>query len=328
MSEKRLAGLDGLRGIAALCVLAYHLMPYVAGVWPGNAYLAVDFFFMLSGYVMSRTYEVRFSAGLSPVAFLWLRWKRLWPTIFIGSLLGLPWFLAVVGVDDIGDMLTIAANLLLIPSFAFNRSYPLDGPVWSIFFELVANVLHALLLRRLTSRALLLLAALMAVILVIPASQLTLGLLGSTRTTFLFGVPRVLMSYTIGIVLWRIWRDRPSIAVPPTLALLGMPVFFGVVALTASKAWFLDFLFVLILCPLMIAGGLRWTGPVKWANASGTLSFPLYAFHAPLLASAALMGLDIAWGVASSLAAAWLFSRLSVPSRRLRLAIPKAASTA
>jgi peptidoglycan/LPS O-acetylase OafA/YrhL len=328
MSEKRLAGVDGLRGIAALCVLAYHLMPYVAGIWPGNAYLAVDFFFMLSGYVMSRTYEVRLSSGLTSAAFLWLRWKRLWPTIFTGSLIGLPWFLAVIGVDGIGDMLVIIANLLLIPTFAFNRSYPLNGPVWSIFFELVANVLHALLLRRMPTRALLLVAALMAVILVIPASQLTLGLIGSTRPTFLFGVPRVLMSYTIGIVLWRLWRDRPSIAVPPTLALLGMPVFFSVVALTGCKAWFLDFLFILILCPLMIAGGLRWTGPVKWASASGALSFPLYAFHAPILASAALLGLDIGWGVALSLASAWLFSNLSKRPWRLPFVIPKATPAA
>lgn len=308
MSEKRLAGLDGLRGIAAISILAFHLMPFLAGDWRGNAYLAVDFFFMLSGYVMARTYEVRLADDLTPLAFMWQRWKRPWPTLFVGSLMGLPWFLSVMGSDH---MLVVMANLLLIPTFVFNWIYPLDGPVWSIFFELFANLIHALLLRRLPIRMLALLTLLMVAILVIPASQLTLGL-GNARHTFPFGFPRVIMSYSIGIILWRIWRDEPSIAISPAFAFLVMPVFFGAAMIADSNAWLSDFLFVLILCPLMIAGALRWTGPSIWACRAGALSFPLYAFHVPILATTSLAGLNIGWGVMLSLTAAWLFSRLSV----------------
>src|SRR3954471_17744990 len=112
MREKRLAGLDGLRGIAAFSILIYHVIPVAAGEWRGNAYLAVDFFFMLSGYVMARTYEARLADGLPPAAFIAARFRRLWPTMFVAGMLGLPGFFIVYGVDQLPCAL---AGLLLVP---------------------------------------------------------------------------------------------------------------------------------------------------------------------------------------------------------------------
>ncbi len=306
-AHRRLAGLDALRGIAALSILAFHLMPYLAGTWRGNAYLAVDFFFMLSGYVMARTYETRLAGELTPVAFMILRWKRLWPAMFVGGLIGLPWFLITIGEDH---LLVALANLLLIPTFALNRLYPLDGPAWSIFFELLANLLHALLLRRLSTPALVLLATGMAVILAIAGSRLTLDV-GGASPTFLLGVPRVLLSYAIGMILWRTWRDRPTLGVSPVFAFLLMPIFFGAATQLDGDSWISGMVFILVGCPLMLAGGLRWTGRSKWAGMAGALSFPLYAFHAPIFATVSLAGIPIGWGIAASLIAAWLFTRLS-----------------
>jgi len=309
MWETRLAGLDGLRGIAALSVLVSHLMPFLTGDFRGNAYLAVDFFFMLSGYVMARTYETRLDGNLAPLTFMWLRFRRLWPTLFLGSLIGLPWFLITIGTDH---MLVVLASLLLIPTFTFNWIYPLDGPAWSIFFELFANLMHALILRRLPTRTLALLAALMAVILIIPASQLTLGV-GNARPTFVFGFPRVIMSYSIGIILWRVWRDKPPIAVPPIFAFLAMPVFFGTAIIANSNTWISGYIFVLVLCPLAIAGGLRVTGSSRWMTTLGAISFPLYAVHAPILYDVELVGLHFGWGAALSLVLAWFVARLTRP---------------
>lgn len=321
MRGERLAGLDGLRGIAALSVLVYHVIPFASGEWRGDAYLAVDFFFMLSGYVMARTYEGRMAEGLSPAAFFALRFRRLWPTMFAAGLLGLPWFFVTYGFDR---SLAALANLLLIPTLAMRWAYPLNGPAWSIFFELFANVLHASLLRRLSAARLALVAALMVPILAGPAMRLTFDL-GSPSATFMFGFPRVILSYSIGIILWRRWRDQPSLEVPPAFAFLAMPLFFGESTWLDANGWLGALLFILVICPIMIAGGLRWRGEWRLASLAGAISFPLYALHTPIFAAVTMAGLPIYWGVGLSLVGAYLFTRVASrlggrASRRARLA--------
>ncbi len=148
MKMERLHGLDGLRGVAALCVLVYHTAPFKFH----NAFLAVDFFFMLSGYVMARSYETAFATGLTPAGFLGIRLRRLFPTMFVASMIGLPFLYTLLPP---GTFWPVAiANLLLIPYPQQNRAYPLNGPAWSILFELLGNALHSLLLWRLTTRQL------------------------------------------------------------------------------------------------------------------------------------------------------------------------------
>ena len=307
MSRERLAGLDALRGIAALSVLGYHTIPFATGQWRGNAYLAVDFFFMLSGYVMARTYEGRMAEGLAPGAFLAMRFKRLWPTMFAAGLLGLPCFFIVYGFDH---SLVALANLLLIPTLTMRWAYPLNGPAWSIFFELFANGLHARLLHHMSIARLALLAALTLPILVFEAARLSFDL-GSPSATFAFGFARVMLSYAIGIALWRKWRDSPSLEIPPAFAFLAMPLFFGESAYVDGDSWQGALLFILAICPMMLAGGLRWRGGWRVASLAGAMSFPLYALHTPIFTMVAMAVLNIAWGVAASLLGAWLFTRVA-----------------
>ena len=90
--KQRLAGLDALRGIAALLVLGLHARAVFGGAhWFSKGYLAVDFFLMLSGFLMVRSTEPRLSAGLAPLRFMVARYKRFWPMVALGSLIGVPY---------------------------------------------------------------------------------------------------------------------------------------------------------------------------------------------------------------------------------------------
>ncbi len=133
----RLHGLDALRGVAALLVLWYHLhLSQHVGFYPFRGYLAVDFFFMLSGYVMARTYEGRMRGGLW---FLRKRFWRLWPTVTVGSLIGVVAAIVAGAADAPGFLLAATLNLLLVPILWAGAAFPINTPIWSIFFELFAN---------------------------------------------------------------------------------------------------------------------------------------------------------------------------------------------
>ena len=128
-----------LRGIAALCVLGLHV-EWIYNLSPrlfAKSYLAVDLFFMLSGYVMARTYEPRMAQGLAPLRFLLTRYRRLWPVMAIGCLIGLP----KLFVDTPNPAVFTAAatlNLLLLPLPWKELAFPMNIPAWSIFLELAA----------------------------------------------------------------------------------------------------------------------------------------------------------------------------------------------
>jgi peptidoglycan/LPS O-acetylase OafA/YrhL len=304
MAKGRLEGLDALRGIAALCVLVYHITESLES----SAYLAVDFFFMLSGYVMARTYEPRLATGLPARKFVAARVWRLWPTMFLAGLVAIPWLFSWVPGKFAWPI--VIANLLLIPSLTQNRLYLLNGPAWSILFELVANAFHALGLWRLSNRQLFALLALLALSMAGLASLYTYEL-GSRPGTALGGVPRVLLSYGAGMLLWRVWQDIPKVRVPGLLTLAGMPLFFGLCAMIGAQLWQSDLLFVLAICPLLIAGGLRLEKVHPVLLWLGAISFPLYAVHAPVLRTAEWLGAGKLAGGLASIPIAWGLAKLA-----------------
>jgi peptidoglycan/LPS O-acetylase OafA/YrhL len=309
LSHGRLPGLDMLRGIAALCVLGLHLHSVHRGLPNvfGKGYLAVDLFFMLSGYVMARTYDPRLERGLTPVAFLFTRYWRLWPIMAIGSLIGLP-KLFLERPDLTGFFATAGFNFMLLPIPSDGPGFPLNIPAWSIFFELTANFVHGLVLWRLGARWI---AAL--ILLAIPLTAwvgASFGSLdvGAHAADYLAGLPRVMLSYLIGIALWRWWRDRPPLAVPAWLAFAAMPLILTSAWLFDIDTWQLDLAFIAIGCPLLIAGGLRFAAApdgrlAAAAVALGALSFPLYAVHMPTLDGMKLLGFGPLGGVLAALAA-------------------------
>lgn len=289
----RLHGLDALRGVAALSVVLLHLTAVYQEL-PGlvsSAYLAVDFFFMLSGLVMARTFEPRMRAGLAPLTFLRMRYLRLWPTMLVGAVLSVP-FLWRDSAHWLAFAKSAGPNLLLLPTLGEQEIFPLNIPAWSIFFELVANLAHGLVLWRLDRRALGLICAAFLILLAIAGAHHGNLDMGARGTTILGGLCRVGFAYTAGILIQRTWGDAPALPVPVALALIAMPAFLLGLGITHGDNWREDLLFVALLCPLLIWGGLRMRRAARIAMAAGALSFPLYAVHYPLL----LLAHDLALG--------------------------------
>ncbi|MFM5932212.1 MAG: acyltransferase family protein [Novosphingobium sp.] len=300
MERGRLTGLDGLRGVAALAVLLHHVF-----ILPtGKGYLAVDFFFMLSGYVMARTFEARMAEPDGCARFMRDRVARLYPVIFVASLFCMPWVFWHAGDNA---WWIIALNLLLIPTPALGQIYMLNPPAWSILLELFANLVHGLGLHRLGKRAIAICLGLAVPVL----AWLNFAGMATTRNLqelLLAGPVRVLVPYGIGILLYRLWRDRPPIAVPAVVTWGAMPLYFVLGSLAPWDLWWANVLFVVGVCPLLIAGGLRHGNGSRLLALLGEMSFPLYAIHAAVVLP--LKDLKAGWAaeLAGSLLAGLLFT--------------------
>lgn len=313
----RLGGLDALRGIAALCVLHFHVMGIYAsdpGLM-GKGYLAVDFFFMLSGYVMARTYERRLGEGYGAWRFIAARYRRLWPVMALGTLFGAP--LLALEYNDLGASLSvILPNLLLLPAVTRNILFPVNSAAWSILAELSVNLLHGLLLWRLRRVQLVLLY-----LLAVPAVAwvgLHFGSLnfGAATGNAYAGLARAVLSYTGGIVLWRCWRDRPGLRIHPLLAFALLPALLLLVPMLGAESWWYDLAVVLLASPLLIAGGLAYRGSHWFWRWLGLISFPLYAVNLPLLHWSKILGIGALAGIACVLAMATYIALRTSPAPR------------
>ena len=304
MGERRLYGLDALRGIAALCVLLCHLPEYGAPFRFGHGFMAVDFFFMLSGYLMARTYGGRMEQGLGPTAFLKKRLRRLWSVAAIGMALSL----SLLGSYPPQMQLLLALSaLLLIPTLWGGYLFPSNASAWSISFELLANWLHGAVLWRLRRRTLAALA-LACYLCLVPAAfywgNLNLGPLGAT---VLPAIPRVLFAYLVGMLVWDRFGDSPPVLLPQAVTLAAMPVLFFV-----FTGPLFDLAFVALAAPLLLVSSIRCSPPRAFVFL-GWISYPLYAVQIPVLDLARKA--DLPWqagallAISLATAIAWLAGR-------------------
>ena len=169
--------LDGLRGVAALLVVFYHIfegLSFAAGgtliTVINHGYLAVDFFFILSGFVIGYAYDDRLGKSMSLGNFFKRRLIRLHPMIVMGAVLGVVFYLLQGSVqwDDTHISLSLVMLALLCAMFFIpaapgasydirgnGEMFPLNGPSWSLFFEYIGNILYALFIHRLSNKMLL-----------------------------------------------------------------------------------------------------------------------------------------------------------------------------
>lgn len=300
----RLAGIDALRGIAALLVTGLHARAVFGGAfWFGKGYLAVDFFLILSGFLMVRTTEPRLAAGFAPVRFMRQRYRRMWGMVALGSAIGAPYLW--LRSDGLAEFLPVfAANLALIPYPFQNLLFALNIPAWTVFFELVANAAHVAVLRRFATQ---ILAALALVLL---AATVWVGVtygsldVGPRPETFFAAVPRVFFAYILGMLIARCWQDGPPLPFPGWAALAIMPLAVLGSHATGWKDWTFDIAFVLIACPLAIFGGWRASGFGTLGKWSAAFAFPLFAIHLPILEGMRELGFGLWTAVATALAAA------------------------
>ena len=292
--------LDGLRGSAAFLIVIFHLFNYsfgFQGPWAlvKHAYIAVDFFFALSGFVVAYAYDDRWTRMTAP-QFFRIRLIRLHPLVLIGATLGLLGYLLDPFSKGMNRgplsmvLLAYVTSLLLLPSPPIagrhNESQALNGPAWSLMQEYLGNIAYALILRRLRTVALWIVFAIPALALIWVANSKG-SLDGGWDYPNIWMAPlRLTVSFVLGLWLYRI-HDR--IRMPKVGLLLlsivlvvcfQMPKFPKTGALDWNGLY--DAACVLVLFPLIILCGAHskaGAGMINLCKFSGRLSYPLYITH-------------------------------------------------
>jgi peptidoglycan/LPS O-acetylase OafA/YrhL len=311
-SKKHLLILDALRGIAALMVLMMHTFEvYCEGDYHkmlvNHGYLAVDFFFMLSGYVMAHAYDDRWDT-MSVMDFAKRRLIRLQPLIVLGMTIGALLFffqesslfpkVAETSVSQVVLLMLIGYTLLPVPPSMDIRGWaemhPLNGAAWSLFFEYIANVLHVLVLRKLSNWALFALVLLAAGALFNVAVYGKAGdLIGGWSTEpeqLKVGFTRLLFPYMAGMLLRRV---LPPSSGKNTFVIAGLLL---VLALGAPRlggydqVWLNGLYEVVVLVavfPIILylgaMGTVRNSLTQKLCTFLGDISYPLYITHFPII---------------------------------------------
>jgi peptidoglycan/LPS O-acetylase OafA/YrhL len=320
----RLAGLDALRGIAALLVVGLHTNAVFGGLALfSKGYLGVDFFLILSGYLMARITEPRIAAGLTPQRFIVARYKRFWGMVALGSLIGIPYLWIRAGGEWWPFLPALIANFALLPWPVANLLFALNIPAWTIFAELVANGAHVVALRRLSDRGIAALTLLLGGLTVWVAISWGNLDVGARPGHVWAAIPRVFFAYCLGIALWRWRKERALVPLPAPLVLLALPLAIVGSWWSGWQAWHFDIVFVALLCPLVISTATRLTRQTWLGWLSAAISFPLFATHLPILEAVRELGggkeLAVPLAFAVALAIVWWTNR-----RDARKALAKA----
>ncbi len=315
--------LDGLRGVAAILVLFYHIFEGFAfaesvnGAGDGlittlnHGHIAVDFFFILSGFVISYAYDSRWKE-MNVWQFFKRRLIRLHPMLVMGAVIGFASF-AFVGferwdgtVAPLGWAMTaMLLTMLMIPAVqglpyevrGNGEMFPLNGPGWSLFFEYIGNILYALFIRRLSTK---MLAALTIVLGLVHAYFFIFdvsgyGMIGVGWTidelNFWGGLVRMLFPFTLGMWLSRTYKPRKvkgafwicSAVLVMVFAVPYIPSE-GVLNLNCLYEYIcIAFVFPIIVC--LGACGSNDTNSItnKINKRLGDISYPLYIVHYPIM---------------------------------------------
>ena len=305
--------LDGLRGVAAAMVVAFHLLEAHSG---GNhlnqiinhGYLAVDFFFMLSGFVIGYAYDDRWNR-MSMGTFFKRRLIRLQPMVVMGSIVGaaLFWFQkapcypAMEGVSVGALLLVMLLGCTLLPLplkwdiRGWMEMHPLNGPSWSLYYEYIGNILYALFIRKFSKTALTVLVAIAACFtvhrcLTAPAGDIVGGWALNWEQQYV-GLVRLMYPFFGGLLLSRLgWLIRTrknafgwcSLMI---IAVLSAPRIGG------TDGYWMNGLYeafcIICIFPVIVsmgAGG-RITGRRSAAVCKflGDISYPVYITHYPLV---------------------------------------------
>jgi len=299
--EPYLHSLDLLRGFAAIAVCLYHtsfMLTPGHKVLPGG-FLCVDLFFLLSGFVIARTYDHRIEGGMTFGAFCVQRLARLYPLFLITTLVG---FFAVNAIlyeqlHTFGGgraLLTLLGNLALIPNvlrpFNIGSMFPFNGATWSIFFEFYVNVLFFVCWQYLTIHRIVLIVSLSGALLILTGARMHSLDFGTQGVDFLRTIPRVLFSFFFGVLICRTRFGRSAWRLGPANALLGLGVVLGVLYLRdwlpASSAWIADAGAVVLVFPIVLLAftQMQFSGAQARISAFlGNISYSVYLLQTPLM---------------------------------------------
>lgn len=306
--------LDGLRGVAALLVVLFHVFEiHSHGDHSkqiiNHGYLAVDFFFLLSGFVLGYAYDDRWGK-MTLKDFFKRRIIRLQPMIIIGSIIGALLFyfqdspaLGWGGINEVPVwkmLLVMLIGFTLIPVGkgldirGWNEMHPLNGPAWSLFFEYIANIVYALVLRRVSKIVLAILVVVAAgftihYALTNPNGDIIGGWSIDDSTQLKIGFIRLAFPFLAGLLLARMGKLRYTKNAFLSAALL-LVVLLSVPRLGDADSLWLNRLYecfcLIIMFPFIIWLGAG--GKVQGYKASkvckflGDISYPIYITHFPI----------------------------------------------
>ncbi len=230
--KTELRALTSIRGIAAWFVVLFHIRLSIAGL-PAPAaavlakgYLAVDFFFLLSGFVIWMSWSERLRAGgvAAVPEFLKRRIARIWPLhlfmLGFGALLAL--LLVATGREAPHFPFTeLPLHVLLLQNWGFTSALSWNDPAWSISCELAAYLLFPLLVlaidwRRVPTPAIL--AAITALLVLLHTVFTLRGAAALGQEIPRLGLLRCVLEFACGTAigaLWLRWRETwrlPAIA--------------------------------------------------------------------------------------------------------------------
>lgn len=311
--------LDGLRGVAALLVLFYHIfegLSFAAGgtliTVINHGYLAVDFFFILSGFVISYAYDDRWGKTMTTGNFFKRRLIRLHPMIIMGVILGAITFFLQGSVQWDGTKIATSAVMLAmlcamffipaVPGVSYEirgngEMFPLNGPSWSLFFEYIGNILYALFIHRLSNKALTVLVGLSGIALawftLFNVSGYDMFGVGWTLDTvnFFGGTLRMLFPFSMGMLLARHFKPMNVKGAFWICSMILLLLFCVPYIVTENSPISLNGLFEAI-CILFIFPVLLWIGASgkttdnfssRVCKFLGDISYPLYAVHYPIM---------------------------------------------
>jgi peptidoglycan/LPS O-acetylase OafA/YrhL len=288
--------LDGLRGTAAISVVLFHLLEWLFPDYAKNplrhAYLAVDFFFMLSGFVIGYAYDDRWQK-MKIVEFLRTRIIRLHPLVLLGVAIGVAgyWldpFASSTQSAGIWRMLIGAAlGALMLPSPAlakrYDETHSLNGPHWSLTMEYFINIVYAFVGPRMSKKVL-------GIVVFLSAIALTATAIGHGNlqggwgwSTFWMAPVRVTFPFFMGLLIYRMNFQISIKGAYIISSLLLVAVFAGPSFKTAGVY---EAFSVIVLFPLIVALGAGgnvsgFTGSL--CNFSGRISYPIYITHYPFI---------------------------------------------
>jgi peptidoglycan/LPS O-acetylase OafA/YrhL len=289
--------LDGLRGIAAICVVIFHFMEFVApdplNNFAAHTYLAVDFFFCLSGFVIAYAYDNRLKE-IGIATFFKLRLIRLHPLVIIGSVLGLLTFI----FDPLSTLyqkygagqtvLMFITSCLMLPYALVKERYfnnfHFNPPTWSLFWEYIANIFYAFVFYRMRNKLLWVFTVIAIVCLCYTAFIETNLSVGWSGDNLMGGGARVFFSFLAGMLVY-----RTKFIIKSKLGFLGLSILLVLTFLfpyIIDSNWFIDPLIVILYFPVLVALGAGVSPSPKIKNIcklSGNISYPLYMVHYPFL---------------------------------------------
>lgn len=306
--------LDGLRGVAAVMVIIFHMLEAHSG---GNhleqivnhGYLAVDFFFMLSGFVIGYAYDDRWDR-MTLGSFFKRRIIRLHPMVIMGSIVGAAFFyfqqsdicFPAMGETPVWKLLLMmvwGCTLLPLPLKwdvrGWSEMHPLNGPAWSLYYEYIANILYALFVRRFSKTALAVLVAVAACFTVYHSQTAPSGdMVGGWSLTWeqqYVGFVRLMFPFFCGLLLSRLgWLIRVRKRAFWYCSLLIVAIL-SVPRLGGEEHFWMNGLYeafcIILVFPVIVsmgAGG-KVTGRRSTAICKflGELSYPIYITHYPLI---------------------------------------------